>query len=137
VTNEVYRTIRTPDHSLKNFSFVTDVAVDKRAAFGCPAVAEQTRRHASEAALPLGDDWPPRSAGAAGPRHKHDGWPPAALVVVNISAPVFDHDIFNRSLITASTASPGGDSRMAEQTAIRRSAIRVVAFGEMNAFSVW
>src|ERR1700733_9348979 len=109
----MHGTSRAPNNRLKNFSFMTDVAIDKRTALGRPSVAKQTRGHASEAAPPLGDDWPPRGAGAAGPRHKHDVWPLAALVIVNISAPVFDHDIFNARYgfdhIT------GSDSRMAEQ----------------------
>jgi hypothetical protein len=101
----MHGTSRAPNDRLKNFGFMTDVAIDKRTALGCPSVAKQTRRHASEAALPPADDWPPRGAGAAGPRHKHDGWPLAGLVVVDISAPVFDHDVFNLWLVTASTAS--------------------------------
>jgi hypothetical protein len=100
VTDEVHRTSRAPNDLLKNLGFMTDVSIDERTALGRASVAEQARRHASEAVLPLGDDWPPCSAGAAGARHKHDGWPLAALVVVNIPAHIFDHGISNLSLVT-------------------------------------
>src|SRR6202035_4077719 len=109
----MHGTSRAPNDRFENFSFMTDVAIDKRTPLGCPAIAKQARGHASEAALPLGDDWPPRGAGAARPRHKHDGWPLAALVVVNISAPVFDHDVFDARYGFDHIA--GSYSRMAEQ----------------------
>jgi hypothetical protein len=69
--------------------------------------------------------------GAAGARHKQDSWPLAALVVVDVPAPIFDHGISNLSLVTVFAGWPEPKVGW-----LNRSAIRVVLLREMNALSV-
>ena len=47
----MHRTGRAPNHRFENFRLMADIAIDKRAAFGGAAIAEQTGRDAAETVL--------------------------------------------------------------------------------------
>ena len=91
MADEMHRRGRAPDDGLEDLGFTGNIGIPQRAAFGCPAIAQQACRHRAQAVAQLGDDGPPRRARAAGARHQHDGRPRAALGIVDGAAIVFDH----------------------------------------------
>ena len=95
MADEMHRRRRAPDDGLEDLGLAGNIGIPQGTAFGCPAIAEQACRHRAKAAAQLGEDGPPRRAGAAGARHEHDGRraavPGPVLGIVDVAAIVLDH----------------------------------------------
>src|SRR5262249_61831834 len=83
---------------LEHLGLVRHVGSGRGAPLGGAAIAQQAGGDAAIAVLPVGDDRPPRRAGAAGTRHQDERGTLAALVVVDAAEPIVDHRASFRSL---------------------------------------
>jgi hypothetical protein len=65
MADEMHRAGRAPDHRFKNLCLVSNIGIESDTAFDSAAITEQTRGDTAETVLPLRDDGPPCSSGAA------------------------------------------------------------------------